>query len=84
MQIDKNHVMLSALKVAEDGKGIILRVYEDQNRRGRCSVKFFKALESAVECDPFEREIWKAEIVSGKLQFDIKPFEIKTIKVSFK
>jgi len=84
LQIDKNHVMLSALKVAEDGKGIIIRVYEDQNRRGRCSVKFFKALESAVECNPFEREIGNAEIVSGKLQFDIKPFEIKTIKVLFK
>ena len=72
-----------ALKVAEDGKDIILRVYEDQNRRGKCSIKFFKAPGSAFECDPFERETGQADIISGELQFDIKPFEIKTFRLSF-
>jgi alpha-mannosidase len=83
LKIDKDHVMLSALKVAEDGKGIIMRVYEDQNRRGKCRVSFFKEPVSALECDPFEKEIGDAEIVSGSLQFDIKPFEIKTFRVFF-
>ena len=83
LKIDKDHVMLSALKMAEDGEGIIIRVYEDQNRRGRCSITFFKEPKSAVECDPFEKEIGNAEIMSGALQFDIKPFEIRTFRVLF-
>jgi len=83
LKIDKDHVMLSALKMAEDGEGIIIRVYEDQNRRGRCSITFFKEPKSALECDPFEKEIGNAEIMSGALQFDIKPFEIRTFRVLF-
>jgi alpha-mannosidase len=83
LQIDRDHVMLSALKMAEDGNGIIIRLYEDQNRRGRCRVSFFKEPVSAVECNPLEKKTGEAEIVSGALEFDIKPFEIKTFRIFF-
>ena len=81
LSIVSDHVMLSALKVAEKGDGLILRLYEDQNRRSTVSVAFFTPLSRAVECDPYENEIGQADVVSGCLRFDIKPFEVRTFKL---
>lgn len=83
LSIDSDHVMISALKMAEKGDGLILRLYEDQNRRGTVNVTFFDPPSRAVECDPYENEIGKAEVVSGSLRFDIKPFEVRTFKLYF-
>ena len=76
-------VQYGALKMAEKGDGLILRLYEDQNRRGTVNVTFFHPPSRAVECDPCENEIDKAEVVSGSLRFDIKPFEVRTFKLYF-
>ena len=38
----------------------------------------------AIECDPYEEEIDKALVNVNKLQFKIKPFEIRTFKILFK
>ena len=81
LSIDRDHVMLSALKLAEKGDGLILRLYEDQNRRGTVNVAFFTPPSRAVECDPYENEIGQADLVSGCLRFDIKPFEVRTFKL---
>ncbi|MBM3133958.1 MAG: alpha-mannosidase [Chloroflexi bacterium] len=91
LSIDSDHVMLSALKMAEEGDGLILRLYEDQNRRGTVKVTFpsatlrtsFHPPSRAIECDPYENEIGPADVVSGSLRFDIKPFEVRTFKLYF-
>jgi len=81
LSIVSDHVMLSALKMAEKGDGLILRLYEDQNRRGTVTVTFFHPISRAAECDPYENEIGQADVVSGCLRFDIKPFEVRTFKL---
>jgi alpha-mannosidase len=83
LSIDSDHVMISALKMAEKGDGLVLRLYEDQNRRGTVNVTFFNPPSRATECDPYENEIGKADVVSGSLRFDIKPFEVRTFKLYF-
>jgi len=83
VSIDRGHVMLSALKAAEDGDGLIVRLYEGRNMRGTVNVKFFKKLARAVECDLMENEIAPARVVSGALRFDVKPYEIRTFKLFF-
>ena len=83
MNIDKDHVLLSAVKRSEDGKGVIIRLYEDQNRRGIVNVTFMHDIIRAFECDPFEKEIEEVELVGGDLQFSIKPFEVRTFKLIF-
>jgi alpha-mannosidase len=89
LSIDRDHVMISALKIAEKGDGLILRLYEDQNRRGTVNVTFpsttlrtsFRPPSRAIECDPYENEISQADLVSGCLRFDIEPFEVRTFKL---
>jgi len=76
-------VQYGALKMAEKGDGLILRLYEDQNRRGTVNVTFFHPPSRATECDPYENEIGQAVVVSGCLRFDIRPFEVRTFKLYF-
>jgi len=83
IEVDKDHVMVSAIKQAENGEGIIIRLYEDQNRRGEVNISFNSIPVRAMECDPFEKEIGDASIVDGNLQFHIKPFEIRTFRILF-
>ncbi len=83
LSVVSDHVMISALKMAEKGDGLILRLYEDQNRRGTVNVTFFHPPSRATECDPYENEIGQAVVVSGCLRFDIRPFEVRTFKLYF-
>jgi len=83
LSIDSDHVMISALKMAEKGDGLILRLYEDQNRRGTVNVTFPVPPSRAAECDLYEDEIGEVDVVSGSLRFDIKPFEVRTFKLYF-
>jgi alpha-mannosidase len=78
LKIDKDHVLLSALKKSDDGNGIIVRVYEDQNRRAEVNLKFSKKIIKAVECDPYEAEIGPVHFKDNYLTFDINPFEVRT------
>jgi alpha-mannosidase len=81
LMIDKEHVLLSALKVSDDGEGVVIRLYEDQNRRGEVNVQFSKTIKGAVECDPYENEIGPVLVKNDLLTFDIKPFEVRTFKL---
>ena len=82
LSINKEHVLLSALKISDDGKSVVIRLYEDQNRRGEVNVHFGKTIKNAVECDPYENEIDSISFHDNVLTFSIKPFEVRTFKVN--
>jgi alpha-mannosidase len=84
VSIDKDNVVMMALKKAEDGDGYILRLCEIQNRRGTVNVKFFVPISGAAECDAIENETGKARLSGGALRLDIKPYEIRTFRLRFK
>ena len=83
LTINKEHVLISALKPSENGKGIVVRVYEDQNVRGEVKLLFQKTIKDAVECGPLENIIGPVLFNKNILTFDIKPFEVRTFKVDF-
>ena len=54
ISIDKENVMLSALKKAEDGEGYILRVYECAGKAVSCRIDCKTLGEYNVDFTPFE------------------------------
>ncbi len=83
VDIDQDNVVCEVLKESQD-EGYVLRVYEVHNKRTQCNIKMFKALATVVECDLEERAIGDVEKVEGQqFSFEIKPFEIKTYKITF-
>lgn len=75
------NVILEALKGAEDGDGLIVRVYESQGVRGKAAIDFGIALKDAVECNLMEVNEVPAAVEVSRLCFTIKPYEIKTFRV---
>jgi len=76
-----NHIVVETVKVAEDGNGLIVRLYEAHNQRGPASLRFGRPVASAVETDLLEREIGPATVDGDEVRFHVRPFEIKTLRV---
>jgi alpha-mannosidase len=78
-----DHVIVETIKAAEDGGGLIVRLYEAHNRRGPVSLIFGRPVRSAVEVDLLERPIERSAVnVEGsQVWFAIRPFEVKTLRV---
>ena len=73
--------MIEVIKKAEDSDDLIIRLYEFHNKRTNVDLSFFKNIESAVECNLLEDDLSSININGNSINFIIKPFEIKTLKV---
>ena len=81
LSTDCPHVVIDTVKPAEDGQGLIVRIYEAYNQRGSGTLTFATPLLSAVECNPLEETLGKAQYKENTLSFQVKPFEIKSFRV---
>lgn len=78
---DAAHVVIDTIKTAEDGDGIIVRVYEAHNRRGRAQLHFAWPIAAAEACNLLEEHSGAVEVDGTVLRFAIRPFEIRTFRV---
>ena len=78
-----DHIVAETIKVADDGDGLIVRLYEAHNMRGPASLRFARPVASAVETDLLEREIGPVVAEGAELRFEVRPFEVKTFRVRF-
>ncbi|MCD8104871.1 MAG: glycosyl hydrolase-related protein [Lachnospiraceae bacterium] len=84
LTIDQKNVIVETVKPAEDGNGIILRIYEYENARTKASVRFGlgKKLAGVQECSLLEEPVGEpAAHTDDGFEFTIQPFEIKTFRV---
>jgi alpha-mannosidase len=78
---DCPHVIIDTVKPAEDGRGLIVRLYEAHNQRGRGTLTFAVPLLFAEECNLLEEPLGAAQYQENTLSFQVRPFEIKTFRV---
>ena len=74
-------LFLMALKQAENGKGMVLRVNELRHTRGRGWVRLCVPIKRAWSCNMLEEVQDELKIEGQRILFDYRPFEIKTILV---
>lgn len=84
LEVSNPNVVITALKPGKDGS-TILRLYEASGKASpgvivRCRAKII----SANEANLIEDTGSKLKVVTDTVQFDLKPFEIKTFKFRFK
>ncbi|SHE36658.1 alpha-mannosidase [Caldanaerobius fijiensis DSM 17918] len=84
LNVDKSNVVVEVVKKAEDSDDIIVRMYECYNTRTKVKFTFFKQLERVAECDLMENEVKELDFDGNTFSFEIKPYEIKTFKLSVK
>lgn len=93
LAVDRKNVIVETVKWAEDGEGIILRLYECENTKTRAVLTFAERyrLSEITECNLMEQPEPAAKQESEVFRpgpnafgFTIKPFEIKTFRVQLK
>lgn len=80
---DKDNVIVEVVKKAEDSDDTIIRLYECYNRRTSATLTFGKEVKAAVECNMMEEGAEPVAFAENKVSFEVKPYEIKTLKVTF-
>ncbi len=80
--VSPDNVMITEFKMAEDGDGYIVRLYEASGKPATARLEFplFK-LSGAWLADGVERVQSPMEIKNGIVTIDLAPFEVKTIRV---
>ncbi len=81
MSVDSANVIIDAVKQAQDGDGIILRVYEAEQRRGAVKIKTTLPFSRVTECNLMEENEEEVVVDGGEFVFSIRPFEVKTFRL---
>ncbi|MBQ8182479.1 MAG: alpha-mannosidase [Clostridia bacterium] len=78
---DNDDIIIDAVKQAQDGNGIILRVYESRRVRGDRTLTVNLPFSKVYECNLMEENEGEFACSDNKLIFNIKPFEVKTFRL---
>jgi alpha-mannosidase len=81
VSVDADHVIIETIKRAEDDESWIVRVYDYANRRGPVTLTFCEPIARAAECNLVERDERSLKPRGRTLEFEIRPYEVKTFKV---
>lgn len=80
--VDAPNVVLETIKQAEDGNGIILRLYESENALTKAHVTVNSPFTKAEVCDLLETPEAQAPAENGVVSVTLKPYEIVTLRLS--
>ncbi len=73
---------LGSLKKAEDGKGLILRLYEPHGARGKSVLRFANEVKRAEKVNLLEEEVAGPVLAEGNtLRLEVRPFEVLTLRL---
>jgi len=80
-RLDKPNLVIEAVKRAEDGDGIIVRLFEAYRRRGTARLLVNGLCSRATRTDLLECNLDDLPVQGGALAFEYKPFEIITLRL---
>ena len=75
------NLVLDAVKQAQDGNGVIVRVNETQRRSGEGTLTLPFIPKAVYECDLMEQNERPVLFAGGSFTFACKPFEVKTFRI---
>jgi alpha-mannosidase len=83
LRLEPTNLILTAMKKAEDDDGIVLRFYEAEGRQVRAKIRLFQPLKHVWKTNLIEEEPEALPVAAdGSLTFDVKAWEIVTLKVA--
>ena len=77
----EDNVAIDCIKKAQDGRGYIIRVVEEEQKRGLRSLKLGFDIEKVYECNMIEEDKEEISVCDNEFEFMLKPFEVKTFRV---
>lgn len=82
LSLNTDRVTLEAVKQAEQGDEMVVRVVERHGMTSQVDLELDKTVNAVSLCNLLEQEEQKLDCGKGTISFDIKPYEIKTLLIS--
>mgnify|MGYP002348718298 FL=1 len=82
--VESDHVCVAALKPAEEGGALVLRLAEHRGRAGRVRVRLPSWVGSTSRVNLLEREGADLAIRGESAEFEVRPWEIVTLRLERK
>jgi alpha-mannosidase len=83
LAVDAPNVIVETVKPAEDGSGdVIVRLYESMRTATRCTLTTSLPVSKAVQTNMLEETERDLALQDGQIPLDLRPFEIKTLRLA--
>ena len=83
LSVNAPNVIVETVKPAEDGSGdVVVRVYESKRTATQCTLTTSLPVKRAMQTNMLEDVTGDLAVAEGKIALDLRPFEIKTIRLS--
>ncbi|MBN1250251.1 MAG: alpha-mannosidase [Anaerolineae bacterium] len=82
LSLDTTSVIVEAVKQAEDGEDVVVRLYEATGASVDARVSFGFPVSNVAEADLMENPLASFDVVDGTVALSFTPFEIKTLRLS--
>lgn len=79
--VEASNVIIETIKQAEDGNGVIIRMYESENALTKTKVTVNTDFAEAYVCNLLEETEQKAEVNGKDISVTLKPYEVVTLKL---
>lgn len=76
-----DNVIIETIKRAEDGNGVIIRLYESMRKRGKVQLASIFPMVSVWRTDLLELDIERIDMDGSCVELSINPFEIITLRL---
>ena len=82
LTVDRPNAVIETVKRAEDGSGVVVRLYESQRQRGPVTLTAGFKLAKAERTNLLETPRKTLNVQDNAVTFDLNPFEIVTLKLT--
>jgi alpha-mannosidase len=81
LSVDADNVIIETVKRAEDGQGIIVRMYENERCRSAVTLTAGFPLAEAHRCNLLEENQEKLAVAGSAVTVDVRPYQIITLRL---
>ena len=81
LQVDQPNIVIETIKKAEDGRGLIVRLYESKRHRGSCNLRFGFPIKEVWRTNLIEEDLESIPIKNAAVSIDCNPYQIITLRV---
>jgi alpha-mannosidase len=78
--VSSPNVIIETVKQAEDGNGIIVRLYEGERNRGAVTIQAGFAVQGVYECNLLEENAEKFTVENNSVTLNMRPYQIATLR----
>ena len=77
----KANIIIETIKQAEDGNGIIVRLYENERNRGSFTVTTGFNLKAAYICNLLEEDQETLNVQGNSVRLNMRPYMIASLRL---